>query len=204
MDEDDNILAALMAGTDLIGDDDDDDDDEGIGALDLVGAIDLVGAAKRKLNLKALAKAGKRAAAIKALQRHGVNTVMAQGSKARRLFFGQTAAGIVSPVPTVIEIKAQEDFRVDRLLISATDANGVVAPSALLISDIRVGTRSQFSSIGSITADLFQRDFFSNGSDLGLDTIQAGTDLSIAISATLATAQNPTSITVSAQGRALR
>jgi hypothetical protein len=203
MDDEDKILAALMAGTDFIGEDDDDDDDDLVGALDLVGAVDLVGAS-RKGSLAKLAKLGALQKRIKNAQRRGVDTVRSEGSKARRLFFGATRAGIVTAVAQVIEIKAQEDFRVDRLIISATDANGVVAPSSLLISDIRVGTRSQFSSIGAITADLFQRDFFSNGSDLGLDTIQAGTDLSIAISATLATAQNPTSITVSAQGRALR
>lgn len=163
-----------------------------------VGAVDLIGASGR-----ARGKLGALMAA-RALQRGNVSTVRSMGAKSRMLFLGgeETAT---SPAPVVITIKAQEDYRPDRILISAVDSDGVVVLNATLkISDLRIGTRSQFSSIGSITADLFRADFFSNGGDLQLDTIQAGTDLSIQISAASATAQNPVTINVSCQGRAIR
>lgn len=163
-----------------------------------VGAVDLIGASRG-----ARGKLGALMAA-RALQRGKVSTVRSMGAKARVLFLGGEEQA-TSPAPVVITIKAQEDYRPDRVLISAVDSTGaIVANATLKISDIRIGTRSQFSSIGNITADLFRPDFFSNGGNLELDTIQAGTDLSIQISAASATLANPVTINVSCQGRSLR
>jgi hypothetical protein len=161
-----------------------------------VGAVDLIGAMSRS-GLSKLARA-------RQLQRGNVDTVRSMGSKARRLFLGgEAVANSASPI--VISIKAQEDYRVDRLVITALDSAGLIVPSSTLkITDIRCGSRSQFSSIGAISGDLFRPDYFANGSDLALDTVQAGTDLSIQISSAGATLVNPHTINVSAQGRTIR
>ena len=196
-----NDLESLM---NLVsGYDDDDDDDIGavdfVGGQDIVAALDIVGATP--------AQRAKAARILRArqLQRGNVDTVSSMGAKSRRLFLGAGISGVSSPASVVLSIKAQEDYRPDRILITALDSsNAVVQPATILISDIRVGTRSQFASIGQITAEAFQRDFFSNGSDLGLDTIQAGTDLSFELSLLTATGQDLHSANVTCIGRALR
>jgi hypothetical protein len=181
--------------------DDGDDDISGvdiIGGEDIVGVLDIIGATKSQ---RARAMQVLRA---RELQRGNTSTVASMGAKSRRLFLGASVANITSQAPVIVTIKAQEDYRPDRIVVSAVDTNGVVDPSAIEISDVRIGTRSQFASIGNITADLFARDFFANGADLGLDTIQAGTDLSLEVIALLAGAQNATRVNVSCVGRALR
>lgn len=197
-----NELQELMELVSGMDDGDDGDDDIGgvdiIGGEDIVAALDIIGASPAQ---KRRAMAALRA---RNLQRGNTSTVASMGSKSRRLFLGSSVAGIVAPTPVILTIKAQEDYRPDRIVVSAVDTTGVVDPSAIEISDVRIGTRSQFASIGNITADLFARDFFANGADLGLDTIQAGTDLSLEVIALLAAGNNATRVNVSCVGRALR
>lgn len=195
------------------GDDDDMDDlsyvdgeDVDVGAVDLIGAIDLIGARGRGGLTPAQMRRAKQQLLARKLQRGNVDTVRDVGSRTRRLFLGERRTGIVSPALITIVIKAQEDYRPDRVVITAFDQvnfNNIPA-NQIIVQDLKIGTRSQFSSLAAIGGEIFSPTFFANGADLGLDTIQAGTDLSLLIGVAPATAQAPHTVVVSVVGRALR
>ena len=231
MDQDDiDALLALASGAD-------DDDDEDLadmlsdivsgesefisGDTEFVGNTEYVGrrarrrgAARTQLaRAQAVAKIAQMARNAKAarVEREGVHTVRAYGDRARRTFAGGNVTLITASGQVVV--KTQETIRPDRMVITAvqrTAASGnVVLPyQAIQINDIKHGTRSQFSSNSPINAALLTPEFFANGSDLGLDTIQAGTDLTLFLGvlypAIAIDANNPVDIIVSIQGRTMR
>ena len=99
----------------------------------------------------------------------------------------------------IVTTTAQEIARIDRLFISGIDGAGaVIQPSAYLIADIKVGTKSQFAALPPLPGVMFTQDATGQGYSLGLDTVQPGTDFSVivanapnAISATTTDAPMP-------------
>lgn len=81
-------------------------------------------------------------------------------------------------IPTTV----QELARVDRLFVTGIDAAGnVLDPASYSIADIKVGTKSQFAALPPLPGVMFQADATGQGTRLGLDTIQTGTDFTVII-----------------------
>lgn len=82
----------------------------------------------------------------------------------------------------IISTTVQEPCRVDRLFIAGIDSEGgVLNPASYSISDIKVGTKSQFAALQPLPGIMFQADTTGQGTKLGLDTVQTGTDFSVII-----------------------
>jgi hypothetical protein len=219
-------------------DDDDDDDDIAGDEVDdlealfgaseiLAGYIEFVGLRRRRRRrrgrggkLGGLAKLAaaqriQRQAAAQRIERQGVNTIQARGDQARRLVAG-TGPIVVTGVGQVVAIiRMQQAMRPDRIILSGIQrlagppaAIALILPSQWAINDIRVGTISQFSSLTGISGEMLARDFFSNGANLSIDTVQPGTDFSISFSLpnqlVPPDANNPATVQIDVQGRAMR
>jgi len=225
-------LLELASGVDFVGDDDDDDDgDDDFGAMlrelasgseVIAGDYDFIGARKRRGGLASrlnqarkqqrLARMIANARANKA-ERQGVTTIRGYGDQARRTFSGGSLTVTSAGIQT-LTIRLQEAQRPDRILLRGIQrlagppvARIRVLPEEIEIADVKFGTASQLSTITGIDASLLDPTFFANGGDLGLDTVQAGTDVSFIFALNTvvpADANNPIDIKVSIQGRAMR
>lgn len=223
----------LAAGEQFIGDDDDDDDGDDFGAMlreiasgseVIAGDYDFVGARRnrRRGGVAAMMNRASKLAKLKRMmagaaaarvERQGVNTVRNYGDNARRTFAGGTLQ-VTAPGIQTLTIRLQEAQRPDRLLLRAIQslagppaARVRVLPEEIQIADIKFGIGSQLSTISGIDASLLDPQFFANGADLGLDTVQAGTDVSFIFAVNTIVppdANNPVTVNVSIQGRAMR
>ena len=231
MDDDLDELLELASGVDYVGDDDDDGGDDfgailrelASGSEVIAGDYDFVGARRRGRGGLAAqmnrARAQQKLASMVAnaranrVERQGVKTLRGYGDNARRTFSGGRVIVTAGGIQT-LTIRLQEAQRPDRILLRGIQtlagppaARARVLPEEIEIADIKLGTVSQLSTITGIDGSLLDPQFFANGADLGLDTVQAGTDMSFIFALNTIVppdANNPVTISVSVQGRAMR
>lgn len=135
--------------------------------------------AKARLKNRLRRKAVKKILSRRRLVGRGKRQVAVKRRQGRVLIIGgqvvATAAGSFDASTTV-----QELCRIDRIFTSALDGGGaVVNPNQYFITDIKVGTRSQFAALPPIPAVIFQADATAHTSGLMLDTVQPGTDFTV-------------------------
>lgn len=184
------LIGAAKSGDDFLGifgDDDDDvsgDDDDDDVSGDFVGN-DFVGARIKRAANK-LAKQKIRKMALRAKQTRGLQAVTREQSEGRQIFFGNNAVGNGGALS--ISCTIEEMCRPVRMVVSAyvTADNTAVNLGAIRISDIKVGTRSQFTNNGQISAELFRADSTSMMQGFLPDTVMNGTTFSVQIANSLA------------------
>jgi len=161
----------------------------GFDAMDTgaIGYDDLVGADSDDianfLGIGAAPRGGRRgnprAAALAAMQR-GKQIVNVNPQQARMLHIGGFATQGAVAGSLELTVKAQEPCRPQRLTLGASEADGTVVPlSALIILDIKVGTKSQLASNGGLPANMFSDVSTVQMAGFQYDTIQPGCDLVI-------------------------
>lgn len=105
-----------------------------------------------------------------------------KASSLSRMALGLGATNIATLTSAIITVTPQVPFRLERLISPST---------GLQVTDIKVGTNSQFVGSGSIPIEVFARD--SVGVSLKGDTAVPGVDIALALS-------NPTGGTLIATG----
>lgn len=105
-----------------------------------------------------------------------------RASTINRMALGLGATNLLTLTSAIITVTPQVPFRLERLISPST---------GLQVTDIKVGTNSQFVGSGSIPIEVFARD--SVGVSLKGDTAVPGVDIALALS-------NPTGGTLIATG----
>lgn len=153
-----------------------------VGGLDLVGYDDVIGADEDVVDFLGIGAApagGARGRALQKMQR-GKQIVQVNPQQARMLqmggFFTQGAAAGIGE----ITIKSQEPVRPQRLVLGGANQDGTaLVLAAIIILDIKVGTRSQLTANGGIPANMFAGDATVQMAGFQYDTVQPGCDMVI-------------------------
>jgi hypothetical protein len=182
-DEEDDFLG-------IFGDDDDDDigydeDDDEVGD-DFVG--DFVGARKRRRRRRRRRPSphAARRAAMRRARTRGLSRAPKPATEGRQIFFGDNSAGTGSQL--TLQATVQEICRPVRMIMEAwVTADGTsVNLGSVLVSDIKVGTISQFTALNSFPASLFRADSTAMNQGFLPDTIQPGTNYAVILSSSVA------------------
>jgi hypothetical protein len=174
----------------IFGDDEDDEigwDDDDVGAEELVGADfvgDFIGARGRR-GRRRRRPPSRRARAL-ASRRRGLREVKKPATAGRQIFFGANAVGTAGQL--ILQATVQEICRPVRMVIEAfVTADGTtVNTGSVLISDIKVGTISQFTALQSLPASMFRADSTAMNQGFLPDTIQPGTNYAVILASTAA------------------
>lgn len=163
----------------IFGDDDDEYDDVG---ADFVG--DFVGARKKRKRVRHGVSRRRRALAVQ--RRRGLRRAPKPANAGRQIFFGANAVGTGATL--ILQATVQEICRPVRMVIEAfVTASGVaINTGSVLISDIKVGTISQFTALQSLPASLFRADSTAMNQGFLPDTIQPGTNYAVILAASAA------------------
>jgi hypothetical protein len=135
---------------------------------DIVGDTDLVGDAVDEL-LKGASIEGYGEEIIGAAQKAHVRH--RQAKTLQRLALGIGVTSILTASSAVVTVTPQLPFKLERFISQST---------GLLITDIKVGTNSQFVGSGSIPIEIFARD--ATGVGLKGDTAVPGVDIALGLS----------------------
>ncbi len=169
-DDDDDDLDDFLG---VMGDDDDDDDDDEIGARR---------GRRGRRRYRRMRRKAKRRKMIRRLARGGVYKAGQIAAQGRKLFLGAQATQGVAAGALTLSTTVQELCRVDQLYVAADDGAGTVLnPATYDISDIKVGTQSQFTSNDPVSGIMFTQNNSAQFQGFAMTTIQPGTQFAVLI-----------------------